>query len=69
VGKGDYTSGYTTPHIYIIDGKTKEIEAVLGEVDEVKQWLGFAILIGSVLAVIQIGIIARLWIRKRRIWG
>jgi hypothetical protein len=30
VGKGDYTSGYTEPHIYIIDGKTKEIEIVVG---------------------------------------
>jgi len=30
VGKGDYTSGYTEPHIYIIDGKTKEIEIIVG---------------------------------------
>jgi hypothetical protein len=69
VGKGDYTSGYTTPHIYVIDGRTKEIEAVLGDVDETKQWLGFAILAGSVLAIIQIAIISRIWLRKRRRWG
>jgi hypothetical protein len=31
VGKGDYTSGYSDPHIYIIDGKTHEIEIIIGE--------------------------------------
>ncbi len=31
IGKGDYTSGYSDPHIYIIDGKTHEIEITLGE--------------------------------------
>jgi WD40 repeat protein len=30
-GKGDYTSGYTEPHIYIIDGKTHKIEHIIGE--------------------------------------
>lgn len=30
-GKGDYTSGYTEPHIYIIDGRTHEIEITIGE--------------------------------------
>ncbi len=38
-GKGDYTSGYTDPHIYIIDGKTHEIEIIIGET----HWLGFAL--------------------------
>ncbi len=69
VGKGDYTSGYTTPHIYIIDGNTKAMEAVLGEVDETKQWLGFAIIIGIVLALVQVAILTRIWLKKRRIWG
>jgi hypothetical protein len=69
VGKGDYTSGYSTPHIYIMDGSTKEMEAVLGDIDETKQWLGFVILIGVVLAVIQIAIIIRIWLKKRRVWG
>ena len=32
-GKADFTSAYTDPHIYIIDGKTKATEAVLGEQD------------------------------------
>ncbi|MCK5560137.1 MAG: VCBS repeat-containing protein, partial [Thermoplasmata archaeon] len=31
IGKGDYTSGYTEPHIYIIDGKTHKIEHIIGE--------------------------------------
>ena len=32
-GKADFTSAYTEPHIFIIDGKTKAIEAKLGEQD------------------------------------
>jgi hypothetical protein len=32
-GKADFTSAYTDPHVYIIDGKTKATEAVLGEQD------------------------------------
>jgi hypothetical protein len=32
-GKADFTSAYTDPHIYIIDGRTKATEAVLGEQD------------------------------------
>ena len=32
-GKADFTSAYTDPHIIIIDGRTKTIEAVLGGTD------------------------------------
>ncbi len=68
VGKGDYTSGYTTPHVYVIDGSTKETEAVLGEIDEVIQWLTIAIISGVVIALLQLGLISRWWLKKRRLW-
>ena len=32
-GKADFTSAYTTPHIFVINGKTHEVEAKLGEPD------------------------------------
>ncbi len=67
VGKGDYTSGYVTPHVYIIDGRTKEVEAVLGEVDEVRQWLSVFIIAGTAVALIQIAVIIRIIVRKRRL--
>jgi len=65
VGKGDYTSGYVTPHIYVIDGKSHEIEAVLGEIDTTKQWAQVGILVMAVVALAEIGIIARIKTRKR----
>jgi WD40 repeat protein len=66
IGKGDYTSGYVTPHVYVIDGKTKTTEAVLGDIDEVKQWMIVVIIILSALALIQLALISRLILRKRR---
>lgn len=65
-GKGDFTSGYTTPHVYVIDGSTKEIESVFGKVDPVVQWMKVAefILIGAALA--QIALISRFWVRHLR---
>jgi len=44
-GKADFTSAYTDPHIYIIDGKTKATEAVLGEQDYIELGLQAAALI------------------------
>jgi WD40 repeat protein len=35
-GKADFTSGYSTPHIYIIDGTTHDIEEVVGQIDYLK---------------------------------
>lgn len=71
-GKGDFTSGYVSPHVYIIDGKTKEIEEIMGEIDTVLQWLkvGTYILIG--LTLVQVAVLSRLWmrhIRNRRMKG
>ncbi len=69
IGKGDYTSGYVTPHIYIIDGKTKNMEEVIGQIDEVKQWLTVVIIAGIVIAFIQIALISRQLLKKRRLWS
>jgi len=38
-GKADFTSAYTDPHIIIIDGRTRAVEAMLGEQDYLE--LGF----------------------------
>ena len=43
-GKADFTSAYTDPHIYIIDGRTKAVEAVLGEQDYLELGLQAAVL-------------------------
>lgn len=47
-GKGDFTSAYTAPHIYIIGGKNYEFKTVLGEID----YIGLAFQIGTVLLFI-----------------
>lgn len=65
IGKGDYTSGYVTPHIYIINGRTHKIEAVLGEIDPILQWVQVGILIAAVVALIELGIIVRMKTKKR----
>ncbi|MEA3557681.1 MAG: hypothetical protein U9R75_00335, partial [Candidatus Thermoplasmatota archaeon] len=65
-GKGDYTSGYTTPHIYVIDGRTKEIEAVFGEIDPVVQWMKVAEFVLIAAALSQFALISRFWIKHLR---
>ncbi|MGA1821853.1 MAG: FG-GAP-like repeat-containing protein [Thermoplasmatota archaeon] len=64
-GKGDFTSGYTTPHVYVIDGNTHEIEAVFGEVDQVVQWLKIAILIFIVIGIALLATLARMIMKIR----
>ena len=65
IGKGDYTSGYTTPHVYVIDGKTHEVEAVLGEIDELLQWVKVVILIAVVVGLVELGVLVRMRVRKK----
>ena len=65
-GKGDFTSGYSTPHVYVIDGKTHSVEYVMGDVDEVVQWMKAVILGLVALAVLQAGLVARFWIMRKR---
>ncbi|MCK5548022.1 MAG: hypothetical protein KAI64_03345, partial [Thermoplasmata archaeon] len=47
-GKADFTSAYTTPHIFILDGKTHSIESKLGEPD----YIGWSLQIFIVFLVI-----------------
>jgi len=65
IGKGDYTSGYTTPHVYVIDGKTHEVEAVLGEIDELLQWVKVVILMAVVVGLVELGVVVRMKVRKK----
>ncbi|MBN1539596.1 MAG: VCBS repeat-containing protein [Candidatus Thermoplasmatota archaeon] len=71
-GKGDFTSGYVAPHVYVIDGRTKEIEEVMGDVDEVLQWFKVATFALIALMLVQVAILSRLWVhhmRRRRATG
>jgi hypothetical protein len=69
IGKGDYTSGYVPPHIYVIDGATKKMEAVLGEIDETVQWLKVGILALLLIGLVQLAIGFRLVLKGRKLWG
>ncbi|MBN1389427.1 MAG: VCBS repeat-containing protein [Candidatus Thermoplasmatota archaeon] len=71
-GKGDFTSGYVTPHVYVIDGRTKQTEEVMGEVDTVLQWMKVAACTLILLSLVQIALLSRIWlhhIRNRRARG
>ena len=59
-GKGDYTSGYTTPHIYVIDGKTHEIEYTLGDKDYVELVLQIILLVVVILFLVQVGVLTKI---------
>ncbi|ODS39782.1 MAG: hypothetical protein A7315_02900 [Candidatus Altiarchaeales archaeon WOR_SM1_79] len=67
IGKGDFTSGYVTPHVYVIDGKSHKIEAVLGDVDEFLQWVQVGILIAIVVTLVEISIMVRIKTGKKTI--
>jgi hypothetical protein len=58
-GKGDFTSGYTEPHIYIIDGATREFEHVLGERDTSGTILTAIILVLALIALLEGSILAK----------
>jgi hypothetical protein len=62
-GKGDYTSGYTEPHIYIIDGKTHKIEHTIGETSLMDTVLIIIVLILVITLLIVLNFYARF--RKR----
>jgi hypothetical protein len=51
-GKADFTSAYTTPHIFVIDGKTHTIEAKLGEPDYIAWGLQILIVIFIILFLV-----------------
>lgn len=53
-GKGDFTSAYTAPHIYILDGTKRTIEVTLGGRD----YIGWSleILIAVLIIVLLVGV-------------
>jgi hypothetical protein len=61
VGKGDWTSGYSSPHIYIFDGKTRSKEVSLGEPDYLEIGLQAAILVLILVTLVNIN-----WYLKKR---
>ncbi len=62
-GKADFTSAYTTPHIFIIDGKTHTIEETIGEPD----YLAFAFQIVIVTLVIVFLVLLNIIVRKKKV--
>jgi hypothetical protein len=62
-GKADFTSAYTTPHLFIINGKTHAIESKLGEPDFIA-W-GFQIVIVILIIVLLIGLNSYFRMRKK----
>lgn len=62
-GKSDFTSAYTTPHIFIIDGKTHTIEETIGEPD----YLAFALQIVTITLVIVFLVLLNLIVRKKKV--
>lgn len=64
-GKGDFTSGYTTPHLYVIDGKTHAIEQTVGEKDYVRMWFQIGLLAVVVVFLIELGVLTKLLKRRK----
>jgi hypothetical protein len=64
-GKGDFTSGYTTPHLYVIDGKTHQIEQTVGEKDYVRMWFQIGLLAVVIVFLIEVGILTKLLKRRK----
>ena len=63
-GKGDFTSGYTTPHIYVIDGRTHTIEMTLGERDNTEFVLQILLLISIIVFLVEISVLTKLLKKK-----
>jgi len=64
-GKGDFTSGYTTPHIYVLDGSTHQFEYVLGERNIWGMVLLVALLVLIIVALLEVGLLTKRY-RLRR---
>ena len=61
-GKADFTSGYSTPHIYIFDGTTHEVEEVVGQID----YLKIALQVTAIILVILFLFGLRTYFRGRK---
>jgi hypothetical protein len=62
VGKGDYTSGYSEPHIYVIDGKSHKIENTIGETS----WWNFTFFVILIFLVIIFLVLLNYYARSRK---
>lgn len=67
IGKADWTSAYTSPHIYIINGKTHVIEQKLGEPDYLGIMLQGAVVFLVVITLVHINLALRSKKQKRKI--
>lgn len=67
IGKSDWTSAYTNPHIYVINGKTHEVEFKLGEPDYMVIVLQAAIIILVVITLVHLNWILRTKKPKRKV--
>jgi len=65
-GKGDFTSAYTTPHIYVIDGKTHKIEYTLGDKDYLEFTYQVVLLVLVILFLLEVSILTKLLKTKYR---
>lgn len=61
-GKADFTSAYTTPHILIIDGRTRAIEQSLGEPD----YLAWVFQIAIICLVVIFLVLLNLYVKKAK---
>ncbi len=59
-GKGDFTSGYTESHIYVIDGETHEIEIIIGTTNYVTWTYQILILILIIVMLVQLNIYTKM---------
>jgi WD40 repeat protein len=67
IGKADWTSAYTSPHIYIISGKTREMEFTLGEPDNLGILLQAAVVVLIVITLVNINLLLKSQKKKRKI--
>lgn len=67
IGKSDWTSAYTNPHLYIINGKTHEVEFKLGEPDYLEIVLQAIIILLVVITLVHINLALRSKKPKRKI--
>ncbi len=66
IGKADWTSAYTTPHIYILNGKTHEIEYKIGEFDNVEILFQAVLIILVVITLLHLNFALRTKRTKRK---
>lgn len=64
-GKGDFTSGYSEPHIYVIDGRTLEFKHVLGERDIWGTLLTGILLLLILVALVELSMLAKIRLAER----